>query len=149
MGSPQKIASQIKAEYAIRDFEEGPPATTKKGMNTLWVVLIAIFAAPVAFPLAIAIAAVVFSLLVALFAVVFSLIVAAIAIIVSGIIVAIVGVKFIAVSGAIMAMLIGAGLILLGIGVLGATGVVALGKACFNGIVKLSGKALPRREQNA
>ena len=87
LGTPAQVASTIISEYAMKDMS-GTGQTPKKGsgIKTMWIVIIAVLASPVAIPIAIALLAIVFSLLIGLFSIFFSLFVAALAMVVTGIV---------------------------------------------------------------
>ena len=66
LGSPKKVASQIKSEYAVRLFDEEEKPTVKKGLSAAWYVVLGICSAPVSIPLAVALGALAISIFVAL-----------------------------------------------------------------------------------
>lgn len=125
LGSPERIAAQIKADYAMRQLEEpGMGRSPRKGLRAfLWVIL-GVFAAPVALPVAIALGVCVLAVFICLFAVAISLIIAFGATCASGI--ALVGVGIVGLSGSVTAgiMLIGMGLVSAGITAILCVGVV-------------------------
>lgn len=49
-GSPDAVASQILADYAVKKMGENPSAC--RGLSTIWLVLLAVFASPIAIPVA-------------------------------------------------------------------------------------------------
>jgi len=147
LGNPYKIASQITAEYAVKDMEEAPSA--KKVFPTIWVVLLAAFASPIAIPLVLAIFFVAFALVIVVFSLVLSLAVIALSFALCGIVCVLVGVCLIAQSLAATIFYLGAGLFLLGAGVLISLLVIMLSKKGFSGMTKMISKWLPRRVQNA
>ena len=71
LGTPRKLAAQIKAELAFRQAQENPKSA-KKGLHAVLVGIGAVFAAPIAIPLALALAVVVLALVIVLVAVLFS-----------------------------------------------------------------------------
>ena len=90
LGSPSHVASQIMAEYALKDLET-TSASTKKNMSAIWIIILAILSAPLSLPLlAVAIAlifsfgAVVFSVIIAIIATVLSILVGGIVALISG-----------------------------------------------------------------
>lgn len=143
LDSPYKIASQITADYAVRDMQAAPSA--KKGLATVWVVLLAVFASPIAVPIALALACVAFALVITVFAVLFSLAAAALSIAVAGLACIVAGVCVIVQSPATCLFYLGMGLFLLGAGVLASLAVIKLSKIGFNGIANMISKCLPRR----
>ncbi len=66
---PNTLAAQITAEYAANNMQGTTKSERKSGTRTALLVIMSIFAAPIALPLAAALVAVAFALLMALFAV--------------------------------------------------------------------------------
>jgi len=147
LGNPYKIASQITAEYAVKDMEAAPSA--KKVFSTIWVVLLAVFASPVAIPLVLAIFCVALALVLVVFSLLLSLAVVAFSFALSGIVCVLVGVCLIAQSIAATLFYLGSGLFLLGAGILLGLIMIDLSKKGFSGMTKMISKWLPRRVQNA
>ena len=143
LGNPYQIASQITAEYAVKDMQAAPSA--KKGLATVWVVLLAVFASPIAVPIALALACVALALVIVIFSLILSLAAVAFSFVVSGIACFVVGVCVIVQSPATCLFYIGVGLFLLGAGVLCGLAVIKLSKKGFNGIANMISKCLPRR----
>lgn len=114
LGSPERIASQIRANVAMKNLEVQEP-TVKKGISAIWLVILAIFAAPIALPLAIAALILVFALSVTAIAIVFSLSLAAVAVFISGIFAIGVGLFSITTNFAAAICSIGVGLATVGI----------------------------------
>lgn len=92
LGSPKKVAAQIKSQYAVRLFDDEEKPTARKGVSAIWYVIIGICAAPVSIPLAIALGAVAMAIfvsvvccIVAVFAGIIGCIAGAVACIVIGI----------------------------------------------------------------
>lgn len=90
LGSPASVASKILADFAVKDLTNHPNSA-KKGLSAVWLIVLAIFASPIAIPLLIGIFALVFGLIVtgaafalSFFAFIFSLIVGGIASIIGG-----------------------------------------------------------------
>ncbi len=144
LGSPDKVASQITAEFAVKEMKSSPSA--KKGISTVWIVLLAIFASPIAIPIALTIAAVALSLVIVLIALIVSFAAISISLIAAGIIMVIVGLCLILQSLATAAFYFGAGLFVFGVGLAIIPLVIWLSKKGFNVIAKLINKCLPRRK---
>lgn len=125
LGSPQKLASQIKAQCAMKRLESQETPTVKKGLSAVWLVILGIFAAPVALPLAIAAAAVVLSLVVASICVLIAIILLTIALFAAGVITVVAGFLQMVASPATALFFVGAGIALIGGTLL--TGVLAFG----------------------
>ncbi|MGE8034480.1 DUF1700 domain-containing protein [Lysinibacillus sp. NPDC093692] len=90
LGSPSHVASQIMADYALKDLET-TSTSTKKNMSAIWIIILAILSAPLSLPLlAVAIAlifsfgAVVFSVIIAIIATVLSIFFGGIVALISG-----------------------------------------------------------------
>lgn len=74
LGSPSHVASQIMADYALKDLEV-TSTSTKKNMSAIWIIILAILSAPLSLPLL----AVAIALIFSFGAVIFSVIIAIIA----------------------------------------------------------------------
>lgn len=142
-GSPSRIASQILAQYAVKQMTVDPSA--KKGLSTVWVVLLAVFASPIAVPLAAALAMVVLALVIVLIALIASLGCIAVSFAAGGIVTVIAGFFFLAQSVQTGIFYIGVGLFLTGAGVAILPLVASLSKKGFNSIAALCSKYLSRR----
>ena len=129
VGTPHECARGILADSLIRREQE---ATVRSGWQSFWLVLLGIFAAPVALPLAIA----AFVLLIVVFAVLAALFV-------SGVALAIAGVALlpaaIFMAGALGQGLIAAGygLLLISVGILMMIGTAALWRLVVRGMAAL------------
>lgn len=136
-GSPGKIATQIKADYAVRQLDQtNKTQSTKKGLHAILLVILGVFAAPIALPLAIAFGAVLFAFFITFVAIAGALIACFGAACVTGIVLIIVGIVGLtgSISGGIM--LIGYGLVTSGIMALLCVGVVVAAKALVRVITK-------------
>ena len=142
LGSPAAVASKIIGEYALNNVQE---QKEKKPSNVIWITILAIFASPIALPLAIAAVAVVFSLLIALFAVLFSFAAAGVATVASGVAAVIMAVVAAFTSPATGLFLLGGGLLCVSIGLAIIVGTVKLTKVSVLGIQKMIGSFLIRR----
>ena len=127
-GSPQAVAVQIKADYAIQT----PSKTPKEGFKTVWIVILAIFAVPIAMPVTIVLAAVIFALFVALASVVFAIGVTAVALVGGGIFAAVTAMPLLVSDFPTFVFFLGSGAAFVGLGIL-------LGYATYFAAVKLSG----------
>lgn len=72
--SPAHVASKILSDYALKESSNAKKATYGN-FRAVWFIILGIFAAPIAFPLAIALAIVIISLCFVMFAAIFGLIV--------------------------------------------------------------------------
>lgn len=137
LGSPSKIATQIKADYAVRQLDEpGGGRSAKKGLSAILWVILGIFAAPVAFPVAIALGVSALAVFIAIAAVIFSVIVSLGSVCVSGI--GLIFVGFAGLSGSLAGgiMLIGIGLAAAGITALLCVGVAIGARALIHAVVR-------------
>lgn len=116
LGSPSKIATQIKADYAVRQLDE--PGNSRKGLTALLWVVLGVFAAPVALPVAIALG-------ICAFAVFFCALVVLVALIVSLGACCLGGIAFVAAGIAGLGASLSGSLFLIGIGLV-ASGIMAL-----------------------
>lgn len=137
LGSPAKVATQIKADYAVRQLDEpGAARSARKGLSAILWVILGIFAAPVALPVAIALGAIAFAMFIAIAAIIFSLLVSFGAVCISGI--GLVFIGFAGLSGSLAGgiMLIGMGLVSAGITALLCVGVAIGAKALIHAAVR-------------
>lgn len=146
LGSPEQVAMQIKADYAVRqmDSEEGK-RSPKKGLTAaIWVIL-GIFAAPIALPLAMGLVAVVVAMIVAVAAVAFALLVSLAAVGICGIAAVILGIGGLTVSIPPSILAIGVGMLLTGITAILFFGVVILAQNMIRGIIRWARRRIEKR----
>lgn len=143
-GDPEQVAAQILSDYAIKRADAEPSA--KKGLSTVWLVILAIFASPMAVPIAAAAVCVMFALIVAAASVILGLGAAAAGLAAGGICSVVMGLCVIFQSFPTMIFYVGAGLFCAGFGVAMFLFVIWLSKISFHGIAKLFSKLLPRRK---
>lgn len=136
VGTVDEVASRIIDEASEKQMEkvetEGGP---KNNSKAVWYIILGIFAAPIAFPIAIALVAVIFALFVAAVAVVFSMLAAGAAVTLSGI--GVIFAAFWAESMAQVLFIVGAGLICFSVGVMLCIGFYKLGEVIIKGLIKL------------
>ena len=147
LGSPAQIAARIKADSAVKKLEADNKPSMKKGISAVWLVILAIFAAPIALPLAIGAAALAIGLLAALIGVVIALVVSVAAFFIGGVVVVISGIAVIATSVPTAIFSIGVGLLILGISILLGILVVLAARGIFGGIAKGMNKQLKRKSK--
>lgn len=144
LGTPKQAAQQIIMNMAVRNTEEAPEKNVKSNISAIWVGVLAVFAAPIALPLALAAVLVVGSLGISVLAVAASLLVAEAALVGAGALEVLLSVvKFFA-SPANAAASAGLGLISMGFGILLLPGSVILIKKCFYGFIGIFGKIVRR-----
>lgn len=146
LGPPERLAREILGEQALRTLETPPEqGRPRRGLGTVWTVLLAIFAAPIAIPLALALAAVAFALVIAAVALVAGVGVAGAACVAAGVFAAFCGVHVIFSSGiATTIFFVGGGMAAAGIGVLLLAAASGIAGLCFAGIARLLGRAFRR-----
>jgi uncharacterized membrane protein len=176
LGTPSKIATQIKADYAVRQLEsmesnrgnraggnEQLPATTGGNagngnnekapgkLSAAWWVVIGIvggiFAAPVAIPVAFALAAVLIGLFITVIALLIAGLVTAIVLIVLSFVAVIVGITLLATSAPLAVLVIGMGLMGLSLMALFTVGIVALSNLFFRFIARKHREGQVKRAQ--
>ncbi|AVK97563.1 DUF1700 domain-containing protein [Lysinibacillus sphaericus] len=117
LGSPSVVASQIMADFALKDLD-ATPASTKKNMTAIWLIILAILSAPLSLPLL----AVAVALIISVGAVIFSFVIAIVAMVLSiffgGIVALISGVLVLTEHWPTALLFIGIGLVVTGLGVL-------------------------------
>lgn len=117
LGNPSDIAKQIMAEFVVKEAEVGP-IKTKQSFQTVWIIIAALFAGPIALPLAIAVAALAFAGVVTVASLIFAGVVTAVAIVGSAIISGVAGITMLFVHPPTGIFVIGSALVLLGVGIL-------------------------------
>lgn len=146
-GSPSKVASQILSDYAIKDLEiKDKPRNFN--FSSIWFIILAILASPIALPLGFALIAVIISLVFAMGAIVVAFGSAGVAIVFAGIAVLVSGFTIITSSFATFVLFVGLGLILCGVGLLATAGVFTLAQYLLRWIVGFSSKYLNKVNKN-
>lgn len=144
LGSPAEVAAKIIAEFAVKT-DEYHETSRRFGLKTFWLVILAVFASPIALPIAIGAAIIGIVLLISLAAVLFAFAVSGVALVAAGIACVVLGIIVLFQNFASALLTIGTGLFALGLGILIAKGVVALSKVSFGGLARLFGKFILRR----
>ena len=114
LGTPAEIAMELKTNYAVNK----PPKTPKEGASKVWMIILAIFAFPIALPLAFAVAMVIFALFIVFFSLIFAFGVTAFALLLSGVAVIIGGFVVVTTSPLTTLFFLGGGIAVLGLGIL-------------------------------
>lgn len=117
LGSPELAADQIIRDFAVENAAE-PVRDVKKGFSALWIGILAVFAAPVALPLALAFGAVLLAFVLVVIALLFSVFLIAVSVTISAIPCVLVSFWLLFTSFADGLATLGCGLILLGAGIL-------------------------------
>lgn len=116
-GSPSSIASQILVDYAIKDNKESRKFE-KSGISSIWFIVIAILASPIALPLALAMIILLFVPVIIIGALTFAFIVTTVALIFSGFATSIAGISVILSDFSTTILFVGTGMVLIGVGLL-------------------------------
>lgn len=162
LGSPEAVACEVmggvfrsKQEGARQDGGGGQAAgaappyqqapRNRRGLGALWGVILAICAAPVALPLAIAGIAVVAALAISVAAVVGGLLLAAVVLAVSGVASVLLSFTMTGLGGATVLFFLGGGILCAALGVLFGVFLWKLAVWCFNGIATVVSNLLNRR----
>lgn len=116
-GSPSSIASQILADYAIKDNKESK-RFEKSGISSVWFIVLAILASPIALPLAFAMIILLFVPVIVIGTLTFAFILTAGALALSGFAISFIGLSVILNDFSTAILFVGSGLILIGVGLL-------------------------------
>ena len=145
LGPPSNVASQIIAEFAVKG--SGQEQSAKRGLSSVWVVILAVFASPVALPLAVAVAAIAFSLVVVMLCLLISIGCTVLAFILTGVMCMVFSIPVLVQNFATALFYFGSGLVLCGIGTALVLPTIALSKKCFAWLAKCVGRFILRRSE--
>lgn len=148
VGQPKEVVQAILADCTEKHYEEQKEGgSAKKSGVMVWLVILGIFAAPFAFPVAIMILCLLFMVLILAASIVFTVLCFVVAIILAGA-AALVGVVW-AGSIAQRVVCLGMGLAFIGAGLLGVVILVELAKVLTRGIVALFKRVFSKKEERA
>lgn len=150
LGPPEKIAQQICAEHMVKDIvvEDAPQQPPKKkGLAAVWIAVLAVFASPIALPLAVAVAAVALAMVVVVLCILLVPFLVALGLLAGGLFGVVIGISVLGTHVPTGLYAIGQGLALSGIGLLGFLPLVWLAEAMFRGIGRLVSRAVTRRKK--
>ncbi|MDD6306822.1 MAG: DUF1700 domain-containing protein [Agathobacter sp.] len=139
LGSPEEAAGQIIRDIAINNTKK-PAGGMKKGMNAVWVGLLAVFAAPVALPIILALLLILLALVFVAFVVVFCVFTAGASIIVAGPVSILGGFAVITENVAAGLCCFGYGLIGIGAGLLVVYAMYQLCRVMVNKLIQVFGR---------
>jgi len=145
LGSPSAVASQIIAAFAVK--EADAEGSSKKSWRTSWLVILALFASPIAVPIALSVGLVALALIITLSAVLVSFFAVAIAGGVGGLACVIAGLFISLQSIPTTLLYVGVGLMLAGIGAAVFISTMKLSKMCFSWLTKKIGGFILRRKE--
>ena len=145
LGSPKEVARQIIADTTEKKIDEQQEKNTTKGFGSiLWLVILGIFASPIALPLAIAAIALIFAGVVTIGSIIFAFGVSGFACVISGILITIVSLT--AAGLAQKFIVLGCGLFVIGLGIMFLLGTVALARALVSLISSIIKKRLLKKK---
>lgn len=146
LGTPAEVAAAIISDYAMKDIHnEGEQKSNKGAFKTMWIVIIAVLASPIAIPLAIVLIAVAIAFIISIFSFYLSLFIAALAMVVVGIVAT--GVGFVGIFTAPIEgiTLLGGALVCLSLGMALGIGTIKLCQLTVKGITWIFAKLLGRK----
>jgi len=123
LGSPSHVASQIMADYALKDLEatstsNSNSTSTKKNMSAIWLIILAIISAPLSLPLLVVAIALIFSFGAVIFSVIIAIIATVLGIFFGGIAALISGFFILTQDWPTALLFMGVGFIVTGLGIL-------------------------------
>ncbi|MEG1929876.1 MAG: DUF1700 domain-containing protein [Anaerovorax sp.] len=137
LGSPENIGAQLKAEIAMKQLVKEEAPTVRKGISAIWLIVLAIFAAPLALPLTVAVLLLALSFVIVVFALLFSLGAVVLAAFLGSIATIVGGLSTLFVSLPNSVFAIGLGMILLGVTLLLAIAVIYVSRILCRWMAKL------------
>ena len=144
LGSPSAVAAQIIAGFAVKG--AGAEKSVKKSWFSAWHVILALFASPVAVPLAVAVGLTALALIFTLSAVILTFFIAGAALFIGGVVLIIISIPVIFQSVPTTIFLFGSGLMLTGFGTAITIATAALSRKCYGWLAKQVGNFVLRRK---
>lgn len=138
LGTPSQIASQLFADYAVKD------KPSKNNISSIWFIILAIFAAPIALPLTFAAIIIIGSLAFAGFMLIAALGITVLAMVFTGVVVFISSFSIISKTFAGALLIMGIGCALAGISILCVNVILSLFNWFIKLIVKLANSIIMR-----
>lgn len=117
LGPADELAAQILKEVAIRRLDE-PDKAAKKGISTIWIVILALFAAPIGLPLLLTVVFLGLAAVIVVLAIFFALLVTGGSLLAGGVAGIFVGIYFLVVHTADGLAIFGSSLMMTGTGML-------------------------------
>ncbi|MGE8001363.1 DUF1700 domain-containing protein [Lysinibacillus sp. NPDC093190] len=150
LGSPSHVASQIMADYALKDLE-ATSTSTKKNVSAIWLIILAIISAPLSLPLLVVAIALIFSFGAVIFSVIIAIIATVLSIFFGGIVALISGFFILTQHWPTALLFMGVGFIVTGLGTLLFPIVARLIKTivvvCVEALGKLFHKMMKKRKE--
>ncbi len=151
LGTPEFAAEQIIADI-VRKNAAVPVKDVKRGLNAVWVGVLAVCAAPLALPLALAFAVVIIAFVLCILAIIMCFIFAGIVLTISGPFCIVAGFTVITANFPAFLSCLGAGLVSVGIGMLLTFGMIRFCQWFLTGMVRFFGHIIEKggktNEQN-
>lgn len=148
LGTPDEAAANIIQNIAVKNTLE-PIRDVKKGVNAVWVGILAVFAVPVALPILLVIIGTVFILFAAVLLVLIMLMISCVLVIIMGPVYFFGGCTMLAQSIPVALICFGQGLACIGIGLLLGWGLYLLTRKFLNWTVKAFGAIVKKGGKNA
>lgn len=139
LGTPEEAADSVIRSFAVENAQK-PEKNVKRGFSKVWVGILAVCAAPIGLPLALAAGAVLLAVVVVVVALLFSAFAVALSLAVGSVPGIILSVWFLFTSPANGVATLGMSLIGIGIGIWAVMGCIALCKWFLNVMTRLSGR---------
>lgn len=136
LGSPEQVAKQIIQELAVKKMDERE-ASSPMGLSLLWIIILALFAAPVGLPLSIVFVMSMLCVLVLLLILILAFFVCSVIFVICGIVSLTAGIVLLFTQPANGISVLGVSFILIGFGILWFYGNCAAVKVFWRGIRKL------------
>ncbi|MEY9979824.1 DUF1700 domain-containing protein [Lysinibacillus sp. RC79] len=150
LGSPSHVASQIMADYALKDLET-TSTSTKKNVSAIWLIILAIISAPLSLPLLVVAIALIISFGAVIFSVIIAIIATVLGIFFGGIVALISGFFILTQHWPTALLFMGVGFIVTGLGTLLFPFVARLIKTivvvCVEALGKLFHKMMKKRKE--
>lgn len=146
LGSPVEVAREIIRDTALKRMDD-PVKSMKKGFSSIWIIILSIFAAPIALPMAILLLAVLLMLLAAGVMVLIGMLMAGVGGAASGIVTVGAGVAMLFQSVPSGIAIIGLGMLLAGLGILATMAMGFIVKWIFRGLRAIFRRILRGRKK--
>lgn len=143
LGSPSHVASQILADYAVKDLDT-ENSSTKKSFSAIWFIILAILASPIALPLLVVVIIFALTLILVCGVTILTLFIFVVGLPISGFVSTIAGFAVIFQHWQTAIFFIGIGLVAVGIGMLLYSPIAYFSKNVSSGLVKLLKRLVDR-----
>lgn len=147
LGNISDIAAQILADFAIKQTEDSG-YSPKKGLSAIWIIILAIFASPIAIPLAIVAVVLILTFIFVLFIILFSFGVVGISFFTVGIICTFISIILMFHHFVTAICTVGLGLFFIGLGAIIIYVTAISSKVSFKWIINTIGNSISRRKEN-